>query len=220
LERLQSRLAEQDKGKPAEPPSSEPKDLSAVRVDHAEVRDGRVRLVDRSTAQSRELGISDLDITLDDLRAGKPLDVVVKAALLAEKQNLELRLRTAPLPKTLQPTPDRVVLKIQPVDLAPLGPFLPKDARLEAGRLAANWTAELGAAVPGGKGKTMAKGGIHARGLRFAGTGAAPVDATLETDLDGDAESGDLDIRTLVLTLAQAGVTGHGRIRNLASEKP
>ena len=112
---------------------------------------------------------------VDDLRAGKPLDVMVKAALLTDKQNLELRLHTAPLPKSLVPTPERVMVKIQPVDLAPLGPFLPKDARLEAGRLDADWTAELGAAVTGGKGPTKAKGGIHARGLRFAGTGASPA---------------------------------------------
>ncbi|HET6982360.1 MAG TPA: DUF748 domain-containing protein, partial [Myxococcaceae bacterium] len=196
IERLQSRLEEQDKGKPAEP-SNEPKDLSAVRVDHAEVNDGRVRLVDHTTAQTRELGISNLDIVLNDLRAGKPLDVVVKAALLAEKQNLELRLHTAPLPNSLQPTPEKVMVKIQPVDLAPLGPFLPKDARLEAGKLDADWTAELGSAVPGGKGPTKAKGGIHARGLRFAGTNASPVDVTLDTDLDGDMEAGDLDIRKL-----------------------
>ena len=220
IERLQSRLEEQDKGKPAEPASNEPKDLSAVRVDHAEVNDGRVRLVDRTTAQTRELGISDLDIVLNDLRAGKPLDVVVKAALLAEKQNLELRLHTAPLPNSLQPTPEKVMVKIQPVDLAPLGPFLPKDARLEAGKLDADWTAELGSAVPGGKGPTKAKGGIHARGVRFAGTNAAPVDVTLDTDLDGDMEAGDLDIRKLALALGQAGITGQGRVKNLASDKP
>jgi AsmA protein len=221
LERLQTRLAEQEKKtKPAEPTSNEPTDLSAIRVDHAEISNGQVRLVDRSTGKTRELGIKDLDITLDDLRAGKPLDVVVKAALLAEKQNLELRLHTAPLPKTLQPTPEKLMVKIQPVDLAPLGPFLPKDARLEAGKLDADWSAELGAAVPGGKGPTKAKGGIHARGLRFTGTTSAPVDLTLDTDLDGNAERGDLDIRTLALALGQAGITGHGRIRNLASEKP
>ena len=221
LERLQTRLAEQErKSKPAEPPSNEPTDLSAIRVDHAEINSGQVRLVDRSTGKTRELGISDLDVTLDDLRAGKALDVKVKAALLAEKQNLELRLHTAPLPNSLQPTPERLMVKIQPVDLAPLGPFLPKDARFEAGKLDADWTAELGAAVPGGKGPTKAKGGIHARGLRFAGTTAAPVDFSLDTDLDGNAESGDLEIRTLALALGQAGITGHGRIRNLASEKP
>ena len=176
--------------------------------------------MDRSTGKTRELGISDLDITLDDLRAGKPLDVVVKAALLTDKQNLELRLHTAPLPNTLQPTPERLMVKIQPVDLAPLGPFLPKDARLEAGKLDADWTAELGAAVPGGQGPTKAKGGIHARGLRFAGTTAGPVDLTLDTDLDGNAETGDLDIRTLALALGQAGITGHGRVKALASDKP
>ena len=220
VERLQSRLAEADRRKPAEPPTNEPRDLSAVRVNHAEVTDGRVRLVDRSTGKTRELGVSDLDITVDDLRAGKPLDVVVKAALLADKQNLELRLHTAPLPASLQPTPERIVVKIQPVDLAPLGPFLPKDARIESGRLDADWTANLGAAVPGGKGATMAKGGIHARGLRLAGTNAAPVDVSLDTDLDGNAETGDLDIRTLAIALGPAGITGHGRVKGLTTERP
>lgn len=220
LERLQSRLAAQEKPKSAETPTNEPRDLSAIRVDHAEVTDGQVRLVDRSTGKTRELGISDLDITLDDLRAGKPLDVVVKAALLADRQNLELRLHTAPLPNTLQPTPEKVTLKVQPVDLSPLGPFLPKDVRLEAGKLDADWTAELGAAVPGGQGPTKAKGGIHARGLRFAGTNTAPVDLTLDTDLDGNAETGDLDIRTLALALGQAGITGHGKVKALASDRP
>jgi AsmA protein len=217
LERVQTRLAQQTT---APESSAEPRDLSAVRVDHAEVTDGRVRLVDRSTNQTRELGVSDLDVTLDDLRVGKPLEVVVKAALLAEKQNLELRIRTAPLPVTLQPTPERLMVKVQPVDLAPLGPFLPKDARLEAGRLDADWTAELGAAVPGGKGPTQAKGGIHARGLRFYGTGAPPVDVTLDTDLNGNVEMGDLDIRKLAIALGRAGITGHGKVRALASEKP
>ena len=220
LERVQTRLAAQQKTTPSQPTPAEPRDLSAVRVDHAAVTDGRVHLVDRSTGQTHELGISDLDVTVDDLRAGKPLEVVVKAALLAEKQNLELRLRTAPLPASLQPTPEHLMVKVQPVDLAPLGPFLPKDARLEAGRLDADWTADLGAAVPGGKGLTQAKGGIHVRGLRFAGTGAAPVDVTVDTDLNGNAEAGDLDIRTLSIALGKAGITGHGRVRALASETP
>jgi len=220
IERLQSRLLEQETKKPSEPANKEPADLSAVRVNHAEVTNGRVRLVDRSTGKARELGISDLDITVDDLRAGKPLDVVVKAALLAEKQNLELRLHTAPLPTSLQPTPERIMVKIQPVDLAPLGPFLPKDARIESGRLDADWNANLGAAVPGGKGPTKAKGGIHARGLRFAGTNAAPIDVSVDTDLDGNAENGDLDIRTLAVTLGPAGITGHGRVKGLTTERP
>jgi AsmA protein len=218
VERLQSRLAQLQ---PEKPEAKEaPRDLSAVRVAHAAVIDGRIRLVDHTAGTPRELTISDLDVTLDDLRAGKSLDVVLKAAVLAKGQNLELRLHTAPLPNSLQPTPERIALKVQPVDLAPLAPFLPKDVGLQAGRLDADWTAELGAAVPGGTGPTRAKGGVHARGLRFAATGAAPLDVALDTDLDGNAESGDLDIRTLSFAAGPAGITGHGRVRGLASERP
>jgi AsmA protein len=218
LAKLQSRLAQLQPEKPET--KAAPQDLSAIRVGHAELVDGRIRLVDHTGGAPRELTISDLDVTLDDLRAGQPLDVVVKAAVLAQAQNLELRLHTAPLPNSLQPTPERIVLKVQPVDLAPLGPFLPKDVGLEAGRLDADWAAELGAAVPGGTGPTRAKGGVHARGLRFSATGAAPLDVALDTDLDGNAETGDLDIRTLAFAAGPAGITGHGRVRGLASERP
>jgi AsmA protein len=218
LERLQSRLAQLQPEKPEA--KAAPQDLSAVRVGHAELVDGRIRLVDHSSGAPRELTISDLDVTLDDLRAGQSLDVVVKAAVLAQVQNLELRLHTAPLPNSLQPTPERIVLKVQPVDLAPLGAFLPKDVGLESGRLDADWMAELGAAVPGGTGPTRAKGGVHARGLRFSATGASPLDVALDTDLDGNVETGDLDIRTLSFAAGPAGITGHGRVRGLASERP
>lgn len=217
VERLMDRLEQQ---KPAPPETSTPTDLSAVRVNHAAVTDGRIRLLDRSSRPGSELSISDIDLTAEDLRAGRSLEVTLKAAVLATQQNLALQLHTAPLPSSLVPTPEKVVLHVAPVDIAPLGPFLPRDLRLEAGRLDADWSAELGAAVPGGTGPTQAKGGIHARGLRFANTGSSPIDVLLETDLSADADRGNLDIRTLTLTAGNAGLTGHGRITGLASDEP
>jgi AsmA protein len=216
VERLMDRLERQ---KPT-PPVETPADFSAVRVNHAAVTDGRIRLLDRSSGPGSELSISDVDLTADDLRAGRSLEVTLKAAVLATQQNLALQLHTAPLPSSLVPTPEKVVLHIAPVDIAPLGPFLPRDLRLEAGRLDADWSAELGAAVPGGTGPTQAKGGIHARGLRFANTGSTPIDVLLDTDLSGDADRGNLDIRTLTLTAGNATLTGHGRITGLASDEP
>src|SRR3989442_1021209 len=97
----------------------------------------------------RQLAIQHLDVTLEDLRAGKPLDVVVTAAVLAEQKNFELRLHAAPLPPTLVPTPEKVTLKVQPIDLSPLAPFVPKDVGLQAGRFDANFEAQLRAAVSG-----------------------------------------------------------------------
>jgi AsmA protein len=127
VERLVDRLTEE---KPGEPPDSTPADLSSVRVDHVAVADGRIRLLDRSAGATRELAISDIDLTADDLRAGRSLEVTLKAAVLTAKQNLSLKLQTAPLPSSLIPTPETVVLHIDPVDIAPLGPFLPRDSRV------------------------------------------------------------------------------------------
>lgn len=217
VQRLQTRLAQ---SQPKQPKPEEPTDLSAIRISHAAITDGRIRLVDRSSSVRRELSASDLDMTVDDLRAGRPLDLVVEAAVQAPQHNVELRLHTAPLPSTLVPTPERIVLKVQPIDLAPFGPFLPEGANVQGGRLDADWTAELGAAVSGGSGPTRAKGGIHVRGLRFAGTDAAPIDVALDTDLNGNADKGDVDIRTLSLTAGPASITGHGRIQDFAGETP
>src|SRR5438270_446446 len=220
LDRLQKKLAEiQPKKEPeAQKPAEEQKqgDLSYLRVDHAALRDARIALVDRSGRAQRQLAIQHLDVTLEDLRAGKPLDVVVTAAVLAEQKNFELRLHAAPLPPTLVPTPEKVTLKVQPIDLSPLAPFVPKDVGLQAGRLDANFEAQLGAAVPGGKGPTSIQGAVHALGLKFAGAeGGKTLDVVLDTDVKGDAEKGDVQISKLRLDLGPAGITGQGRASGL-----
>src|SRR2546429_9930755 len=80
------------------------------------------------------------------------LDVVITAAVLADQKNFELRLHAAPLPPTLQPTPERLTVKVQPIDLSPVAPFVPKDIGLQAGHLDANFEAQLGAAGACGEG--------------------------------------------------------------------
>ena len=40
---------------------------------------------------------------MKDLEAGKPLEVLLRAAVLQERQNLDVRLRAAPLPPSLEP---------------------------------------------------------------------------------------------------------------------
>ena len=182
--------------------------------------DGTIRLVDRSTGKAQELGISDLDIEVNDLRAGKPLEVKLEAAVLAQKQNL---VRDA----ARRAAADHAGADARAADAeggarrpGAARPVPPEGRGAPGGDADADWKADLGGAVPGGKGPTKAKGGIHVRGVRFAGTSAAPVDLTVDTDLDGNAETGDLDIRTLAIALGQAGITGHGRVKALASEKP
>ncbi len=220
VERLQKKLAE-TQPKKAQPEEQKQSDLSFLRVDHAELRDARIALVDRSGRAQRELAIQHLDVTLDDLRAGKPLDAAVTAAVFAAQKNFELRLHAAPLPPTLVPTPERVTLKMKPIDLSPLAPFVPKDVGLQAGRFDADFEARLGAAVPGGKGPTAIQGAMHALGLKFAGAeGGKALDVVLDTDVKGDAEKGDVQISKLRLDLGPAGITGQGRASGLNTPTP
>src|SRR5712692_9393194 len=177
--------------KKAQPEEQKQSDLSFLRVDHAE------------------------------LRAGKPLDAAVTAAVFAAQKNFELRLHAAPLPPTLVPTPERVTLKVQPIDLSPLAPFVPEDVGLQAGRFDADFEARLGAAVPGGKGPTTIQGAVRALGLKFAGAeGGKALDVVLDTDVKGDAEKGDVQISKLRLDLGPAGITGQGRVSGLNTPTP
>ncbi|HYO56617.1 AsmA family protein [Archangium sp.] len=218
VSRLQEKLAQQPKEESAGEP---PMDLSRVRVDRAVVTDATIRFIDRGGAQARELAISDLDVEVKDLRAGKPLEVVLAAAVLAEKQNFHLTVQMAPLPASLIPVPERVVLKSEPIDLSPLGPFLGPDVGLRAGTVRADWTAELGAAVPGGNGPTNLKGGLRAQGLRFAGAeGGKALDVVLDTDVTGDMKTGDLSLRHLLVELGPARLTGKGQVKGLLTETP
>jgi AsmA protein len=221
VERLQKALAAKQPVQEQPKEEEKPADLSYLRVDHAALNDARIALLDQSTAQPHELAIQHLDVTVDDLRAGKALDVVVKAAVLADQHNLEMHLHTAPLPDSLTPTPDRVTLKIQPIDLAPLGPFTPKDVGLQAGHLDADVDLQLGGVVSGGSGPTKLAGTMHATGLRFAGAqGGKALDVVLDADVTGDAQKGDVDIRKLRLDLGPAGITGRGRATGLAGNSP
>jgi AsmA protein len=221
VSRLQDKLAAQQK--PEEPPAGEqaPTDLSRVRVDRAALTDGTIRFIDRSEAQPRELAISDIDIEVKDLRAGKPLEAVLNAAVLAQKQNFQVKVQTAPLPPSLTPVPERITLKAEPIDLAPLAPFLGPDVGLQGGTVQADWNAELGAAVPGGTGPTRLQGGLRAQGLRFAGAeGGKALDVVLDTDVTGDVKAGDLTLTKLLMELGPARLTGKGQVKGLLSETP
>jgi len=228
LERLSRQLEARSAGQPlrsAEPaqarPARKPGEPPELEVGRAALLDARLSLLDRTVPGAKELFVDHLDAEVRDLRVGKPLELVVKAAVLAEQQNLELRVRAAPLPASLVPTPEQVTLKVQPIDLAPLAPFLPRAVGLQGGRFQADLQAVLGAAVPGGHGPATLQGGFQASQLAFAGqAGGKRLDASLSADLSADAGAGDLTIRKLDLVAGPASLTGQGKVTGLTGNSP
>ncbi|HTO96282.1 MAG TPA: AsmA family protein [Myxococcales bacterium] len=222
LQRFQQALDKNAQEAAAKPKEEKPSDLSFLRVDHAALLEGKVAFVDKATRGAKELSIQHLDLTVNDLRSGQPLEMVLKAAVLAEKQNFEVRVKTAPLPPTLTPTPTSLVLKVDPpIDIGPLGPFMGKDVGLQAGTLDADFEAQMGAAVPGGSGPTSVKGAIKLASLRFAGAeGGKTLDVTLDADVKGDAAAGDVRIDKLRLDIGPGGITGQGSAKGLTTTSP
>jgi AsmA protein len=221
LERL-ARAAAPAEPSPAPAEEAPARDLSFLRVDRANVSEARVAFLDLTRPGAKEIAVDHIDVTLKDLRSGQPLDVVARAAVLSERQNLELHLHALPLPPTLQPTPDHLTVKLEPaVDLDPLAPFLPSSVGFRGGRLEADLDAALGGAVPGGAGPTKLRGGFAARALRFAGQeGGKPLDVVLQADVDGDVARGDVRIGKLLLTAGPATISGSGGASGLAGESP
>jgi len=192
----------------------------AIHIGRAAIENARISFLDRTTRGAKELAIDDLDVEVKDLEAGKPLELALRAAVLSAKQNLDVRLRAAPLPPTLEPTPETASVKLDPVDLAPLAPFLPASVGLERGRLSIDLAAGLGAAAPGGSGPTTLKGSIRALGLAFREGGGRSLDVTFEADVDGDATKGSLRIGKLSLVAGPVTVSGTGRVSGLRDESP
>jgi len=209
LEKFQQKLSQKAEQKPKD---EKPSDLSYLQIDHAALLDGKVAFIDKATRGAKPVAIQHLDLTVNELRSGRPLEIVLKAAVLADGQNFDLRVKTAPLPPTLTPTPTSLVLRVNPpIDIGALGPFVGKEVGLESGTLDADFDAQLGAAVPGGSGPTTLKGVVKLAGLRFAGAeGGKRLDVTLDTDVKGDAVAGDVRIDKLRLDLGPAGITGKG----------
>ena len=121
-------------------------------MDRAAVENARIAFLDRTVPGAKELYVDDLDVEVKDLETGKPLELVVRAAVLAQKQNLELRVKAAPLPASLEPVPEEVVLKVAPIVLDPLAPFLPQRRGSAAGasrRISPRISARRCRAAPG-----------------------------------------------------------------------
>ena len=215
LEKLPS-----EETKPAPEQPAEAGAPPKLKVGRAAVENARIAFLDRTTAGAKELAIDDLDVEVRDLEAGKPLELVLRAAVLAEKQNLEVRVKAAPLPPTLEPTPEQLAVKLEPVDLAPLAPFFPKALGFRRGHLSMDLSAALGAAVPGGSGPTKLEGWIRAAQLFFSDARDTYLDLTFEADVEGDAAAGSLRIGKLVLVAGPVTVTGTGRVSGLKGETP
>lgn len=220
---LQARSAGQ--GQAQQPVPQEPGQKAsrppALEVGRAALEDARFAFLDRTVPGAKELFVDHVDAEVRGLSVGKPLELLVKAAVLADRQNLELRVKAAPLPPSLVPVPEQVTLKVQPIDLTPLAPFLPRSVGLQGGRFQADLQAALGAAVPGGSGETKVLGGFKATQLAFAGqAGGKRLDASLDADLTADPRAGNLDLKKLDLVVGPATLSGHGRASGLLGASP
>jgi hypothetical protein len=205
---------------PSQPMSPALRDrLRGLRVDRVRV-DGQVRFQDQAHGGARA-AINDIHLAVDGARFDQAFQAHLEAAVLSPTRNLDLSAGFVPAPDSrgvlVAPPLQRVAVKLQPVDLAPLAPFLAGVGldELEQGRLAADLTVDLGAAAPGGAGPTLARGTARLAAARLAR--GEPFDAALESDLQADLPSGNVDVRRLRISAGEMAIEAAGRLTSLAA---
>jgi AsmA protein len=218
LERLMERLEASKEKEP--PPSEKPSgETPEVRVERAELTSGKIVLTDESVSPPKALTISDIGLEASGFEVGRPLEVLLTAAVQNPKPNVRVELKTKPVPASMKPMPERIRLKVEPLDMRPLMAFVPGDSKMTGGTFEADWTAELGAAVPGGEGPTSLSGVVKATGMRFA-EAASDLNALLETQVKGDFQQGQLSVDKLLVEVGPARIEGGGKVSDFNGENP
>ena len=204
--------------KASEPMSPATRDrIRGLTVEHAGLADARVRFVDLAKGGAAA-EISDLDLVVDGAGFSEPFSAHLTAAVQSKEKNLDLDAGFAAAARGDELTPPllrRVTIRLRPVDVAPLAPFLGTGplAELDEGKLAVDLKVDLGAAAPGGQGTTTAKGEAHLTGARVAH--GERFDASLESDVVADTIKGDVEVNKLRLALGAMALSSAGKLLDL-----
>lgn len=192
---------------PSEAPEPERKPVD-IAVDAARLTDGHVRFID----QDRVVRLDQLSFLGKDL-GGAGLQVAeLTAALLAEQPNLRLDARVRE-GKAGVPRIERLNLTLEPVELAPLAPFVAALDPAYQGFAHGVLRAALAARAIGDEQTTLA-GQIALEKARFEG--GEPFRAEVELDVDLDPAEGSVQMRNVALRVADMLVSARGRLYDLA----
>jgi AsmA protein len=199
----------------SQPPSaSERTRLRGLVIEHAAVDGAQVRFIDHVRAGARA-EINDINLVADGIGFTEPFTAHLSAAVEGREKNLDVDAGFALKPEGTAPALRRVAIKLRPVDVAPLAPFLASGplAELTEGRLAADLKIDVGAAVAGGQGPTTARGDVTLTGARIVQ--GERFDGAFESDLVADTVAGNVELRKLRLAMGAMSLSSAGKLLDL-----
>jgi hypothetical protein len=188
--------------------------VQKAHVGRVAVRGARVELHD--VPRGARFAVEKIDAVVPEIRPDAPVDLALDAAVLAAAPNLHLDLRLAPPggPERVTGRLERAVLRLAPLDVEPLLPFVP--VRGGIGVAGARLSADLVLAVDP-QGVIGFVGTVEAGALRLSrgGEEALPqaVDAAVRADLRVDPEAPAVEARSFALTVAGMSVEGRADVR-------
>ncbi len=181
------------------------------------MRDGEVRLVDRTTTPPAETTIRGLDVEVSDLSLTAPLHLVASAAVLgAAERNLRAKGTIGPIgdPPTPLAAPIDLALTLGPIDLTALRRDVPLAASAIPADVTVGGTAVGDGHVTGTLERLALTGALDATtaDLRYGTTFRKPVGMPLHADVAATRSGDAIDLAKLGLTLADLRLDGRGRI--------
>ena len=206
---------------PSQPMSPETLELikNAV-IGEVHLGDAQLRLVDYDTPTHNraEAFIKHLNIQVNDIRVGNPIQVHVDAAIFADAKNFELDTAVGPLPADLQlqgaPPMGETALKVTSVDLARLAPYLGPAVPAKIDSAIAD--ADLKVNGPTADGATSMDGFVQVKGVRVAG--GTPFDFRTDAKLKADSHKLALDVEKLDVHLGDIAISMSGGLSDLATK--
>jgi uncharacterized protein involved in outer membrane biogenesis len=209
------------------PPRPEP--ARQVSVGRVAVHAGTIRLYDLSAPDrgAAPLMIRVIDVVIPALRPDAPLDLAIDAAVLAPGPNLHLALTLAPsaadpgVPAPPLGRLTRAVLRLAPVEIAPLVPFLPapRGFRVKGATLSAEGSLSVDAAGPitlDGEAAAAALTLSHSADGGEETAFGQPTDVRVRADLTLDPAGEALSVRSLVLGAGEMAIEAHADLRGPA----
>lgn len=215
-------------GPPKEEPPPEPLDADQKQfirnlvLERVALEDAELHLVDKATGGAPATTyVKKLLVEIDDVALVSPFEVHLAAAVFAEEENFDVRVRLGPVPigKPGAPLPiDFIKVKADGVDLARLTPYLGgAAAQISSARFGADLTIEDPLAA---KGRIRVSGTTDVKQLAVGTPPGEAFDLRIAPNVDFNPAAGTLDLTGFAVHLAEMKLTATGKISQIGAPRP
>ncbi len=214
------------------PPEEAPKPLDPevikfvkqLQLKRVALQNARFRLLDKATGGApAETAINKLLVEMNDVVLASPFELHVAAAVFADAENFDLRVKAGPIPigEEGKPFPvESIAVKSTGIDLSKIMPYLP--AGTPVAIQSAQFKADLKVEDPlAAKGRIKVKGSLGVDQLSVGLVKAGkPFNLKLSPNVEVDQKAGIVDLTGFELAFDDMVIKANGRVEGLNDARP